>query len=124
MRARGGTRTAFQTLQTLGSPGNMPNPGQSGRCTTQSETQSVDIVHTPISPLQSFQTNDRTPQRRGAVFFALTRIAVAEVFKYSPTFCKRTTPEGIDGLAWGMRRTWIQGRVFTAIQPPFGPSMA
>jgi hypothetical protein len=67
MRARGGTRTAFQPLQTLGSPGNMGNPARSDLCTTQSGAQSVDIVHTPISPLQSFQTNDRTQQRRGAV---------------------------------------------------------
>ena len=47
MRARGGTRTAFQPLQTLGSRGNMRDQARSGRCTTQSEAQFVDSVHTP-----------------------------------------------------------------------------
>ena len=46
MRARGGTRTAFPPLQTLGNPENIGNPAQSGTGTTQSKTQSVDIVHT------------------------------------------------------------------------------
>jgi hypothetical protein len=45
-RARGGTRTAFQPLQTLGTPENIRNPSQSGRCTAQSEAQGVHIVHT------------------------------------------------------------------------------
>jgi hypothetical protein len=34
-RARGGTRTAFQPLQTLGSPGNIAKPRQFGRSTSQ-----------------------------------------------------------------------------------------
>ena len=46
--ARGGTRTAFQPLQTLGTPENIPNPSQSGRCTARSEAQGVHNVHTPI----------------------------------------------------------------------------
>jgi hypothetical protein len=36
-RARGGTRTGFYPLQTLGTPENVANPAQSGRCTTRSE---------------------------------------------------------------------------------------
>jgi hypothetical protein len=35
-----------EALGTLGSGGNMRNPGQSGGCTRQSEVESVDIVHT------------------------------------------------------------------------------
>lgn len=46
MRARGGTRTAFPGLQTLGTRENMRNPTRSDRSTTESEAQSVDIVHT------------------------------------------------------------------------------
>jgi hypothetical protein len=46
MRARGGTRTAFQTAQTLGSRGNMRNPARSAPSTPQSEAERVHIVHT------------------------------------------------------------------------------
>jgi hypothetical protein len=45
-RARGGTRTAFQALQTQGTPGNIGNPGQSGTSPTRSATQNVHNVHT------------------------------------------------------------------------------
>jgi hypothetical protein len=46
MRARGGTRTGLWPLQTLGTPENISNPSQSGRCTSQPETKSVDTVNT------------------------------------------------------------------------------
>ena len=46
-RARGGTRTAFQPLQTLGTRGNIRIPTRSDTCTTQSDAKSVHIVHTP-----------------------------------------------------------------------------
>jgi len=48
-RARGGTRTTFQALQTLGTRENMRSPGQSGGCWAQYGTKSVDIVHSPLS---------------------------------------------------------------------------
>ena len=63
-RARGGTRTGFQSLQTLGSRRNIGSPGQSGTGTAQSETQSVDTVHTPDSPHQRPPPNSRTPLLR------------------------------------------------------------
>jgi hypothetical protein len=44
--ARGGTRTAFPPLQTLGTRENMRNSGESEGYTRQSETESVDNVHT------------------------------------------------------------------------------
>ena len=47
-RARGGTRTVFQAMKTLGTCENMRNPGQSQGCLAQYETKSVDIVHTPF----------------------------------------------------------------------------
>jgi hypothetical protein len=53
MRARGGTRTGLLPLQTLGSPENKGNPGQSGTGTAQFVTQSVDTVHTPISSVSN-----------------------------------------------------------------------
>jgi hypothetical protein len=53
MRARGGTRTAFQPLKTLGSSGNIRNPGQSATGTAQSEGQGVHIVHTKFLTLLS-----------------------------------------------------------------------
>jgi hypothetical protein len=46
MRARGGTRTGLQPLQTLGSPENMRNSTQSATSTTRSKAESVHIVHT------------------------------------------------------------------------------
>jgi hypothetical protein len=46
--ARGGTRTTFLALQTLGTPENIGNPSNSDRCTTQSEAESVDTVNTPF----------------------------------------------------------------------------
>ena len=49
--ARGGTRTGFQPLQTLNSPGNIANPAQSVASTTRSEAQGVHIVHTLILPI-------------------------------------------------------------------------
>ena len=68
-RARGGTRTGLQPLQTLGSPGNMRNPGQTGTSTTQSEAQSVDSNHTHIHPLIT-QKKNRIPYCGNAVFCA------------------------------------------------------
>jgi len=66
--ARGGTRTAFQPSQTLGSHGNMRNPARSNPSKGESDAQSVDIVHTHIhSPLCSPQ-KPRPPQ--GTRFFA------------------------------------------------------
>lgn len=59
-RAQGGTRTAFQPLQTLGSPGNMRNPSQTGRCMTQSEARSVDIVHTTVDATRFADSKRRT----------------------------------------------------------------
>jgi hypothetical protein len=43
--ARGGTRTAFSALKTLGTRENMRNPKQYGSSTSRSEAQSVDDVH-------------------------------------------------------------------------------
>jgi hypothetical protein len=51
-RARGGTRTAFQPLPTLGSPENIPNPSQSGIGTAGFEGKCVHNVHTPFCPLR------------------------------------------------------------------------
>jgi len=51
-RARGGTRTAFQAPETLGTRGNMRNPARSAPHTTRSEAQSVYFVHSPDSPFQ------------------------------------------------------------------------
>ena len=59
--ARGGTRTAFQPLQTLGSRGNMRNPARSDPGTTQSEAQSVYFVHTPF--LTNFEQFHATAAR-------------------------------------------------------------
>ena len=47
-RARGGTRTGFQPLQTLDSRRNIRNPAQSGTGKAQSVTQSVDTVYPQI----------------------------------------------------------------------------
>jgi hypothetical protein len=58
-RARGGTRTGFYPLQTLGTPENVANPAQSGRCTTRSEAQGVHIVHTPLLPCGSNAERDK-----------------------------------------------------------------
>jgi hypothetical protein len=44
--ARGGTRTAFQPVQIVGTPENISAPSQSGRYATQSEAKSVDSVNT------------------------------------------------------------------------------
>jgi hypothetical protein len=52
-RARGGTRTAFLPLQTLGAPENISNPSQSGISTIQPEAQSVDNVQTFFLPYSS-----------------------------------------------------------------------
>jgi hypothetical protein len=54
--ARGGTRTGLQPLQTLASRGNIRNPARSDPCTTRSEAECVDSVHTPFLP---FYSNDR-----------------------------------------------------------------
>ncbi len=45
-RARGGTQTASQAWQTLGTRGNTRNPIPFGQCTTESDDQSVGIVRT------------------------------------------------------------------------------
>jgi hypothetical protein len=75
MRARGGTRTAFQPLQTLGSPGNMRNPARSDPHTTQSDAQSVHSVHTPKVAFQRTPKKNRVPIRGKAVhlFVAASR---------------------------------------------------
>lgn len=44
--ARGGTRTVFQPLKTLGKSENMQNPEQSEVSKTRSRAESVDNVHT------------------------------------------------------------------------------
>ncbi|MGY4544450.1 hypothetical protein ACVWY0_004395 [Arthrobacter sp. UYNi723] len=63
-RARGGTRTAFQPLQTQGSRGNMRNPARSVPHTTQSEARNVDNVHTPFLPYSRPTTElPRSPTR-------------------------------------------------------------
>jgi hypothetical protein len=49
MRARGGTRTTFQPLETQGSPENIRNTGHFEACNPQSKPESVDNVHTPIA---------------------------------------------------------------------------
>jgi hypothetical protein len=49
--ARGGTRTAFQPLQTLRTPENIPNPSQFGTGTDESAAQGVHNVHTLFCPL-------------------------------------------------------------------------
>lgn len=46
--ARSGTRTTFRPLKTLGTRENIRNPKQFDGCTTHSEAESVDIVHTPF----------------------------------------------------------------------------
>ena len=48
--ARGGTRTGFRALPTLGTPGNMRNSKQSQDSSTRSEAKTVDNVHTLICP--------------------------------------------------------------------------
>ncbi|MDQ0213320.1 hypothetical protein J2S92_004024 [Arthrobacter bambusae] len=48
--ARGGTRTGFHALQTLGSPENMPSTARSGTGTAASNGQGVHIVHTRLVP--------------------------------------------------------------------------
>jgi hypothetical protein len=64
MRARGGTRTAFQPLQTLDSPGNMRNPARSDPHTTQSDAQSVHSVHTPKVAFQRHSKEEPRPHKR------------------------------------------------------------
>ncbi len=44
--ARGGTRTAFRPLKTMGNRENVRNTKESEDCTRHSETKSVDNVHT------------------------------------------------------------------------------
>lgn len=66
MRARGGTRTAFQPPEIRHSPENIADPAQSGTYTAQSEAQSVDVVHTPFSGTSRATHNDcRATQNRG-----------------------------------------------------------
>jgi hypothetical protein len=72
-RARGGTRTAFQPLQTLGTRENVRNPKQFEGCTGDSEAKGVDIVHTS---LVQFRTYIPVGQVHGTVhiFGALSRV--------------------------------------------------
>lgn len=75
-RARGGTRTGFQALGTLGSGVHMRNPGQSGGCTRQSKAGSVDIVHTSFLPRsghargQSWALKHQVPSSRSPHFIS------------------------------------------------------
>jgi hypothetical protein len=68
MRARAGTRTVFQTLQTPGTPENMRNPSRSGMCMSQSDGKGVHIVHTPFCPLRLPQQGSWTAVRAGRDF--------------------------------------------------------
>jgi hypothetical protein len=88
-RARGGTRTGFLPLRTLGSLGNKRNPHGSDPHTTRSEAHSLYIFNTPISLHRSFQTNDRTYTEGTRFFFELTR---TECWKFSPTFVSAPLP--------------------------------
>jgi hypothetical protein len=72
--ARGGTRTAFQPLKTLGTPENIRNPSQSDRCTTQSGAKSVDIVNTALlTDFVKLQPTARAPQLGARQFRVLRR---------------------------------------------------
>ncbi|MGX1159924.1 hypothetical protein FBY31_1716 [Arthrobacter sp. SLBN-100] len=57
-------------------PKNMRNPKQSEGSTRQSETQSVDNVHTPTSAPLKRSTN-RIPKQRDAVFLCPDRFGSA-----------------------------------------------
>lgn len=61
-RARGGTRTGSHGLPSLGSGGNMRNPGQSDGRTSQSEAESVDMVRTTPSA----RTGEHNPSGQAA----------------------------------------------------------
>jgi hypothetical protein len=61
MRARGGTRTAFQPAETLNSPGNMRNTARSDPSTTQSDGKGVHIVHSPNLPFYAPRNVTRAP---------------------------------------------------------------
>jgi hypothetical protein len=54
--ARGGTRTAFQTLNFRYFPENLRNPAQSASGTTRSEAQGVHTVHTLFLPTSATPT--------------------------------------------------------------------
>jgi hypothetical protein len=62
--ARGGTRTTFQPLQTLGTRENMRNKGQSEGCLAQYEAKSVDIVHTHFRGAETTGAPDAWKSRR------------------------------------------------------------
>lgn len=121
IHARGGTRTGFQPVRILGSRGNMRNPSQSGRCTARSEAQSVDTVHTPISPLEGIRPTAAPRNEGSRFFFALTKDRSAGMF---PRVCKHASREGMTGWLGYLAR--MNSRVFTAIQTlqPFHGLMA
>ncbi|MDR6417639.1 hypothetical protein J2808_004408 [Pseudarthrobacter sulfonivorans] len=75
MRARGGTRTAFQPLQTLGTRANISNPSQSNRNTAQSEAKSVDTVNIPKFADSGFSP-PTAPRNEGASVLLCADIAL------------------------------------------------
>ena len=79
MRARGGTRTAFQPLQTLGTRGNMRNPARTDPSTTQSEATSVDTVNAAHLPdFLHLQAAAALPDRgRGSSVFCARSLPAA-----------------------------------------------
>lgn len=62
--ARGGTRSAFQPLQTQGSPENIGDPSQFRTITTQSNGHTVDNVYTPLVAI--LELFGRTPHAGNA----------------------------------------------------------
>ncbi len=67
--AHGKTRTGFSPLQTLGTGGNIPNPGQSGTSTDESDGGGcAHCAHPPFCLCHYLRKPLRIVRRRGTVF--------------------------------------------------------
>jgi hypothetical protein len=117
--ARGGTRTAFQPLQTLDSRPNIRNPGQSSTGTAQSVTQSVDTVHTPILLTKGLPQTAAPRVDSVRRYFAQKHLILLEKFNRG---CDQVLPQPDAGSrARRTARSATNGRIRRVVQPPTSP---
>jgi hypothetical protein len=107
--ARGGIRTAFHPLQKLGTPENIRNPAEFGRCTAQFDALSVHLVHASFLPHSKDLRTTAALLRQGSAALFLPRVSRADLL-----------PVALDPLGWC---TCVDSKSFMAVLPPFGAFM-
>jgi hypothetical protein len=106
---RGGIRTAFHPLQKLGTPENIRNPAEFGRCTAQFDALSVHLVHASFLPHSKDPRTTAALLGQGSAALFLPRVSRADLL-----------PVALDPLGWC---TYVDSKSFMAVLPPFGAFM-